>query len=90
MPRGPNMEKVFTTDLTKVRRAATGQLAASSFNVDLCENCISAHFDGLDDEGRVFASALIPPQAFRDLAAWFCEAAEALEKEGLLKRGMQG
>lgn len=90
MPRGPSIEKIFTTDLSNTRRAATGQLAASSFNVNLCENCTSAHFDCLDDEGRAFASALIPPQSFRDLAAWFCEAAEALEKEGMLKRTVQG
>lgn len=59
-----------------------GRLMANSFNISICTSCDAAHFDCLAEDGTtVFTSAVIGPEAFRSMAAWFTEAAINHERQ---------
>jgi hypothetical protein len=62
-----------------VERATDGRLIASAFDITLCDTCDSGHFNLSDEQDRVFATAAIPPEHFRNMAAWFTDAAVRFE-----------
>jgi hypothetical protein len=69
-------------DLSKVKHTRRdGRLLATSFNVSVCSECDAAHFDLMDPDGNVFATALIPPDHFLQVAAKFCEFSEFMNAD---------
>lgn len=62
-----------------VERATDGRLIAAAFDIALCDTCDSGHFNLSDGQDQVFATAAIPPEHFREMAAWFTDAAVRFE-----------
>lgn len=58
-----------------IDRGPDGQLLAHSFNLNVCDSCDNAHFDLMDESGRLFCTASISPESFRSIAAFFTHAA---------------
>lgn len=72
---------------TNVNRSRTdGRLMASSFELSYCPGCDGAHFDLRDKNGDVFATAIIPSEAFLAVAAKFC----AFDEHGIPEPGGRG
>lgn len=48
---------------------------ANTLKLDMCPDCRSIHIDLFDSEGRPFATAGLPPEAWQGFIAEFCSLA---------------